>query len=45
MVQADQAFAVETASNALRTTEKSESVVYHKDVAEIIKREFDSTKG
>ncbi len=45
MLEADQLYAVETASNALRTQEKSETALYHKDVAEIIKKDFDTNKG
>ena len=44
-LQADQSFAIEAATNALRTQEKSENNVYHKDVAEIVKKEFDNAKG
>ena len=43
--QADQTFAIETATNAIRTQEKSEITLYHKDIAEVVKKEFDSVKG
>lgn len=43
--QADQASALEIATNALKSMEKSERPVYHKDIAQIIKQQLDSTRG
>jgi dynein light chain LC8-type len=45
MLEAEQAFAIEIATNALKTQEKSEKTLYHKDIAKIVKEEFDTTKG
>jgi hypothetical protein len=36
---------LELAINALKTQEKSESPVYHKDIAKIIKVQLDQAKG
>lgn len=43
--QADQASALEIATNALKSMEKSERPVYHKDIAQIVKQQLDSTRG
>ncbi|KAJ1422222.1 dynein light chain type 1 [Ochromonadaceae sp. CCMP2298] len=45
MSVADQALTVEIATNALKTQDKSEKPVYHKDIAEIIKKQLDTAKG
>mmetsp|Transcript_21457 Transcript_21457/g.35918 ORF Transcript_21457/g.35918 Transcript_21457/m.35918 type:complete len:100 (-) Transcript_21457:1207-1506(-) len=45
MSVADQALTIEIATNALKTQDKSEQPVYHKDIAEIIKKELDTKKG
>ena len=44
-LQADQSFTIDISTNALKTQEKSEHPVYHKDIAQIIKQQLDSTKG
>lgn len=36
---------IDTTLNALKTQEKSERPVYHKDIAQIIKQQLDTTKG
>lgn len=36
---------MEIAINALKTQEKSERPVYHKDIAMIVKQQLDSVKG
>jgi dynein light chain LC8-type len=36
---------VEIATNALRSLEKSERPVYHKDIAQLIKQQLDATRG
>ena len=43
--QADQTLAMEIASNAIKSQEKNERPVHHKDLAQIIKQQLDSTKG
>jgi hypothetical protein len=45
MPEADQAFAIESATNALRIQEKSETTMYFKDLAELVKKDFDTAKG
>jgi hypothetical protein len=45
MNEADTAMVIEIATNALRTQDKSERPVYHRDIAQIIKQQLDSTKG
>lgn len=45
MSEADQASTVEIATNALLTQDKSDKTVYHKDVAQLVKQELDSSKG
>jgi len=44
MSEADQSSTIDTAMNALKTIDKSDKVVHHKDVAQIIKMELDATK-
>lgn len=36
---------IDIATNALKTQEKSEKPIYHKDVAQIIKQQLDTAKG
>jgi hypothetical protein len=36
---------IEIAINALKTQEKSERPVYHKDIAQIVKQQLDTLKG
>jgi hypothetical protein len=36
---------VEIATNALKTQEKSDKPVYHKDIAQIVKQQLDTAKG
>lgn len=45
MPEVDQLFAIESATNALRAQEKSETTMYFKDLAELVKKDFDATKG
>jgi len=45
VTKADQSYSIEVAVNALKTQEKSERPVYHKDIAQLIKAQLDSTKG
>lgn len=45
MHENDQAAAIEIAINALRTQEKSEKTLYHKDVAQLVKQDLDSQRG
>eukprot|EP01032_Pedospumella_encystans_P026903 gene26903-30416_t len=45
MVEADQLLVIDIATNALKTQEKSEKPIYHKDVAQIIKQQLDTAKG
>lgn len=45
MLQSDQNFAIETASNAVRAQEKSEQAGYHKGLAHAVKQELDAHKG
>ena len=45
MPEADQMFAIESATNALRAQEKSETTMYFKDLAELVKKDFDTSKG
>eukprot|EP01036_Dinobryon_divergens_P025151 gene25151-33671_t len=45
MNEADQSYAIDVAINALKTREKSERPVYHKDVAQTIKNQLDQSKG
>lgn len=44
-IQADQLLVIDIATNALKTQEKSEKPIYHKDVAQIIKQQLDTAKG
>ena len=44
-LQGDQTLVMGIASNALKTQEKSEKAIYHKDVAQMVKSELDSQKG
>jgi len=37
--------AIDIATNALKTQEKSEKPIYHKDIAQIIKLQLDTAKG
>eukprot|EP00603_Paraphysomonas_imperforata_P005705 CAMPEP_0114426642 /NCGR_PEP_ID=MMETSP0103-20121206/7911_1 /TAXON_ID=37642 ORGANISM="Paraphysomonas imperforata, Strain PA2" /NCGR_SAMPLE_ID=MMETSP0103 /ASSEMBLY_ACC=CAM_ASM_000201 /LENGTH=65 /DNA_ID=CAMNT_0001595625 /DNA_START=142 /DNA_END=336 /DNA_ORIENTATION=+ len=43
--ESDQNFAIETATAAVRTQEKSEHATYHKGLAQAVKKEFDAQKG
>ncbi len=43
--EADQTLLIEIVSNAVKLQEKSEKPVFHKDVAEFIKKELDTQKG
>lgn len=43
--KADQLLAIEIAVNALKTQEKSEKPIYHKDIAQIVKQQLDTSKG
>ena len=45
MNEVDQNFTIEIATNALKTQEKSEHPIYHKDIAQLIKQQLDATKG
>jgi dynein light chain LC8-type len=45
LTEADQAFAVEMGLNALKTQEKSEELFHFKDIARMVKDEFDKAKG
>jgi dynein light chain LC8-type len=45
MNEADQAVVIEIASSALRAQEKSERTLYHKDVAQMVKKGLDTQKG
>jgi dynein light chain LC8-type len=45
MNEADQNMVIEIASNALRSQEKSEKPIYHKDIAEMIKKDLDAHKS
>lgn len=44
-IKADQSYAIDVAINALKTREKSERPVYHKDIAQTIKNQLDQSKG
>jgi hypothetical protein len=37
--------AIDIAVNALKTQEKSEKPIYHKDIAQIVKQQLDAAKG
>ena len=41
----DREFTLEVAQNALKTQDKTDRVVYQKDIAQNIKQEFDNQKG
>jgi len=41
----DQNAVIEIAVNAMKTQEKSERPVYHKDIAQIVKQQLDTIKG
>ena len=43
--EAEQTSAIEIASNALQSQEKSEKAVYHKDVAQMVKQDLDQKGG
>lgn len=43
--QADQQFAIEIATAAMKTQEKSERPVYHKDIAQQVKEQLDAKGG
>eukprot|EP01039_Chlorochromonas_danica_P004412 gene4412-4833_t len=45
MNEADQTLAIEIALNALKTQEKNERPVYHKDIAQLVKQQLDTSKG
>lgn len=45
MNEADSALVIEIATNALRTQDKSERPVYHRDIAQLVKQQLDTTKG
>jgi hypothetical protein len=45
MNEADQSIAIEIAINALKSQEKSEKTLYHKDVAQLVKHDLDTQKG
>eukprot|EP01033_Poteriospumella_lacustris_P003783 gene3783-2680_t len=45
MTESDQNAAMEIALNALKSTEKSERPVYHKDIAQTVKQQLDTTRG
>eukprot|EP01031_Cornospumella_fuschlensis_P030151 gene30151-36422_t len=45
MSESDQAMTIDATLNALKTQEKSERPVYHKDIAQIIKQQLDAAKG
>ncbi len=45
MNEADTAMVIEIATNALRTQDKSERPVYHRDIAQLVKQQMDTAKG
>ena len=45
MTEAEQSATIEIATNALKTLDKSDKAVYHKDVAQLVKTELDSARG
>ena len=45
MVEADRSLVLELVSAALRSVEKSERMVYHRDLAQMVKLELDTAKG
>lgn len=45
MNEADKESTVEIALNALKSQDKSEKPLYHKDIAQIIKQDLDSQRG
>lgn len=45
MMEIDETFVIETAMTAMISQEKSEKVLYHKDIAQMIKQELDTHRG
>ncbi len=45
MTEADQSIVVELALNALKSQDKSDHMVYQKDMAQMLKTELDKSKG
>jgi dynein light chain LC8-type len=45
ITEADQAFAIEIATAAMKLQEKSERPIYHKDIAQTVKEQLDTQKG
>ena len=45
MNEADQNSVFDIASNALKSQEKSDRTIYHKDIAQMVKQDLDNQKG
>ena len=45
MTESDTSLVVELVTSSLRSVEKSERMMYHRDLAQTIKTELDTTKG